>query len=180
MFANKRSLEFVNSFSNSREKTFSQQCIAGEMAGVGISLLMNPVKRVKCMMQVETGNLGVFGTINSIFEKEGFYSMYRGLGSLMVREIPLSAVFFPTYAFVTSVINPGNEKLSITATLIGGACTEIASWNNKIRDVAKFILKTEGPKGFFKGLFPVILRAIPFNIAYFVRYELALKALDEL
>uniref|UniRef100_A0AC35TPN2 Mitochondrial carrier domain-containing protein n=1 Tax=Rhabditophanes sp. KR3021 TaxID=114890 RepID=A0AC35TPN2_9BILA len=52
--------------------------------------------------------------------------------------------------------------------------------NNKIRDVAKFILKTEGPKGFFKGLFPVILKAIPSNIAYFVGYELALKTLDEL
>uniref|UniRef100_A0AC35TNL5 Mitochondrial carrier domain-containing protein n=1 Tax=Rhabditophanes sp. KR3021 TaxID=114890 RepID=A0AC35TNL5_9BILA len=34
MFANKRSLEFVNSFSNSREKTLSQQCIAGGMAGL--------------------------------------------------------------------------------------------------------------------------------------------------
>ena len=47
-----------------------------------------------------------------------------------------------------------------------------------MRAAARYILKHEGPMGFFKGLGPCMLRAAPVNGATFLMFELTMRALD--
>lgn len=46
---------------------------------------------------------------------------------------------------------------------------------NGIRDVAKSLLRTEGPLALYKGMVPVLMRAFPANAACFVGFELCRK-----
>lgn len=47
-----------------------------------------------------------------------------------------------------------------------------------IRDIFPILLKEEGPKGFFKGIAPVMIRAFPANAACFMGFEVALSFLN--
>lgn len=47
-----------------------------------------------------------------------------------------------------------------------------------VRDVFPVLLREEGPRGFFKGIAPVMLRAFPANAACFMGFEVALSFLN--
>ncbi|KAK9758693.1 Mitochondrial carrier protein [Popillia japonica] len=51
---------------------------------------------------------------------------------------------------------------------------------NGIRDVAKELLKHEGPLALYKGIVPVLMRAFPANAACFLGFELSKKLLKGL
>lgn len=44
-------------------------------------------------------------------------------------------------------------------------------------DVIKFILTSKGPKAFFTGIGPAMVRSFPANAATFFAYEMAMKAM---
>lgn len=46
------------------------------------------------------------------------------------------------------------------------------------RDVFPQLLKTEGVKGFYRGIVPVFIRAFPANAACFMGFESAIKFLN--
>ena len=50
---------------------------------------------------------------------------------------------------------------------------------NGISDVLKHLMKTEGPKGLFKGAGPVLARAFPANACCFMGYEAAMYVLNK-
>ncbi|GMF08781.1 unnamed protein product [[Candida] boidinii] len=54
---------------------------------------------------------------------------------------------------------------------------DISKYNGKIIPVVKDILKNEGIYGFFRGIAPALLRALPVSAATFTSVEFALRVL---
>lgn len=112
-------------------------------------------------------------------------------------EIPSNGVKMAVYEYLKDrlSIDKSVETLSPIASLFAGGFAGMSQWlvcipadviksnlqtapagryPNGMRDVVHEILHNEGPKGFFRGFVPVMLRAFPANAAFFLGIELTL------
>ncbi|CAL8115556.1 unnamed protein product [Orchesella dallaii] len=138
-----------------------------------------------------------------LMKEGGIKSMYKGTCATLLRDVPASSMYFMTYettkkALVNLSGNSGTG-LSPFQTLFAGGFAGILNWAvaipadvmksrlqtapegtypRGVRDVFPALLREEGPKGFFKGIAPVMLRAFPANAACFMGFEVALSFLN--
>ncbi len=93
----------------------------------------------------------------------------------------------------------GSQPLSAAKTMFAGGLTGIINWAvvlpldvvksriqtapeglypRGVRDALPALLKSEGPKGLYRGIVPVFIRAFPANAACFFGFETAMKFLN--
>eukprot|EP00116_Pleurobrachia_bachei_P015591 sb/3475853/ len=114
--------------------------------------------------------------------------------------MPASGCYFAAYELTKSRFRAsnGSDDLAFWQVLVAGGFAGWANWAWGIApDVVKTryqtapegkyksamsvvpeLYKTEGVKGFFKGLGPIALRAWPANACCMLGYEMALKAMN--
>lgn len=166
---------------------FPLEVLAGGGAGASQVLFTNPLEIVKIRLQVQgegaiKGAKGV-GAI-SIVRELGLSGLYRGAGACLLRDIPFSAIYFPTYAKMKELLKDENGKLSATDLLLAGAVAGIPAASlvtpadviktrlqvkarageqtyTGIRDCFWKVLTAEGPKAFFKGCVARVFRSSP-------------------
>jgi solute carrier family 25 carnitine/acylcarnitine transporter 20/29 len=134
-----------------------------------------------------------------LVKEGGVRSVYKGTFATLMRDVPASGMYFMTYEQLKKALTPADSTaLSPWRTLFAGGMAGILNWAvaipadviksrlqtapegaypRGVRDVFSHLMKTEGPKGLYKGCVPVMIRAFPANAACFLGYEVAIKVL---
>lgn len=171
--------------------TLTSEIIAGGSAGACQVVFTNPLEIVKIRLQMQ-GELAktVEGAPKRsaiwIVRNLGLFGLYKGAVACLLRDVPFSAIYFPTYSHLKKdYFGEGpNKQLSILQLLTAGAIAGMpAAYFTTPCDViktrlqseskagqtayrglihcAKTVYKEEGFKAFFKGGPARILRSSP-------------------
>jgi len=182
---------------------------AGGFSAIPATLLMTPIERVKCILQVQgtgeggTKYRGPVDAVKGILSQGGIRSLYKGTAATLLRDVPGSVAYFVAYETFKALLTPENaspDQLSPLTVLTAGGLAGMANWAIAIPpdvvksrlqtapegtykgffDVAIKLVKAEGPSALFRGLGPAMLRAFPANAACFLGVETSLKLMNNL
>ncbi|KAJ1972169.1 carnitine transporter, partial [Dimargaris verticillata] len=161
--------------------TIGQICFAGGFSAIPATMLMTPIERVKCLLQIQ-GNTdgppkykGPLHAARVIVRESGVRGLYRGTYATLLRDGPGSVAYFGAYEIFKKMLTPEDAKpgeLSTTAVIVAGGLAGMANWTVAIppdviksrfqtapegtyrglRDVFVHLMKTEGPSALFRGL----------------------------
>lgn len=185
--------------------SLAQVGIAGAAAGIANTPLSAPIEHIRIRLQVQTGqSLGPVALMKDMIDKYGWSSLYKGLSPTLAREIPGYAFYFMSYELAIRAATPVGKTvndLSSLTLLLCGATSGLGMWltcypldvvksrmQSDSLDPAKrqyanslacyrYILATEGMRGFYRGLAPCLARAFPVNAITFLTYELTMRAM---
>ncbi|KAJ7028425.1 mitochondrial carrier domain-containing protein [Mycena alexandri] len=161
--------------------TFLQSLVAGGLAGTAVDLLFFPIDTIKTRLQSPQG----------FARAGGFKGIYKGVGSVGVGSAPGAAVFFATYdtlkhnSPLPEHLKPVTHMLSASVAEVAACLVRVPTEVIKTRaqtstygpgqsslSSAKFLLASDGWKGFYRGFGSTIMREIPFTSIQFPLYEL--------
>ncbi|CAR23347.1 citrin [Lachancea thermotolerans CBS 6340] len=175
--------------------TLPLEILSGASAGACQVIFTNPLEIVKIRLQVRSeyaesisrSQVNAFGIVKSL----GLRGLYRGIGACLMRDVPFSAIYFPTYAHLKKDIfnydpqdKNGRTRLRTWELLTAGGLAGMPAAYlttpfdviktrlqidprkgetkyNGIWHAAKTILKEERFKSFFKGGGARVLRSSP-------------------
>ncbi|KAM3581618.1 mitochondrial aspartate-glutamate transporter agc1 [Umbelopsis sp. WA50703] len=136
------------------EIKFWHEMVAGGTAGASQVVFTNPLEIVKIRLQVQgeqAKNLDVpKRSAIWIVKNLGIVGLYKGASACLLRDVPFSAIYFPTYAHLKKdVFHEGpDHKLTITELLTAGAIAGMpAAYFTTPADVIKTRLQVEARKG---------------------------------
>jgi hypothetical protein len=185
---------------------YSDLALAGTITGVVQSPTRQIMERFKSVMQVRETNNGKVSykwtgsCFIELIRKEGLRNgLFQGFGSVLLREVPQFAVYYPCYEFMkrflsTKIDNP------VAVQILAGGTSGVVQWlppiycfdvikskmqtapkgtYSGIADCAKQIYSKEGIKGFFRGFTPAMLRAFPLHAIVFCGYETTIAYLKK-
>ncbi|CAK8677474.1 unnamed protein product [Clavelina lepadiformis] len=179
---------------------------AGGFSGILTTAIMAPGERIKCLLQIQksAGEKKYNGPVDcakKLYAEGGIRSIYRGTILTLCRDIPASGMYFAGYEGIKRALTPPGQdpsKLSIGSVLFAGGMAGIFNWviaiapdvlksrlqtapegtYRGLRDVFADVMRTDGIRGMYKGIVPVMLRAFPANACCFLGYEAAIKGLN--
>lgn len=196
--------------------TIGWEILAGSTAGLCQVVVTNPLEVSKIRLQTqgeyvrqlrEQGKIINPKSALEVVRELGLKGLYRGAPACLLRDIPFSSIYFPTYANIKKGIfglDPGKQgkrsNLEPWELLVSGALagmpaaflttpcdvikTRIQSKTNMgdipytgISDTFKRILREEGIRAFFKGGIARVCRSSPQFGFTLAAYELFQKAL---
>ncbi|CUM65021.1 uncharacterized protein PRCAT00002640001 [Priceomyces carsonii] len=172
---------------------------AGMSAGACQVIFTNPLEIVKIRLQMQGGNKNLKSgeiplkklTAGQIVKQLGVKGLYKGAVACLLRDVPFSAIYFPTYANLKKLLfnfdpmDPNKaHRLTTWQLLLSGALAgapaaffttpadviktrlQVESKKNetKYRGIAhagRTILKEEGIGAFFKGSLARVFRSSP-------------------
>lgn len=183
----------------------SQIFACGGIAGLLNTIATTPIEHVRILVQTQKTMkyLGPFDAARTILKENGLPGLYRGNYITMLREFQAYGTWFLTYEYLISCeVRSGVDRSAIPTykLMLFGALAGEALWitsypldvvKSKIqsdgfgsekkyrdtRDVILEIWRRNGLKGFWKGLTPTLLRALPASASTFASVELALRFL---
>ncbi|KAI5949065.1 SFC1 [Candida theae] len=98
--------------------------VAGGVAGLFEALCCHPLDTIKVRMQLyrKSGQKppGFVKTGINIVQKEGFLSLYKGLGAVVIGIVPKMAIRFSSYEFYRSFFYDKDGKITAGQTFIAG------------------------------------------------------------
>ncbi|PLN79499.1 mitochondrial carrier [Aspergillus taichungensis] len=184
---------------------YGHEILAGGAAGGCQVVFTNPLEIVKIRLQVQ-GEIAktVDGAPRRsalwIVKNLGLMGLYKGASACLLRDVPFSAIYFPTYSHLKSDFfgETPTKKLGVVQLLTAGAiagmpaaylttpCDVIKTrlqvearkgevGYTGLRHCASSILKEEGFKAFFKGGPARIIRSSPQFGFTLASYELLMK-----
>ena len=109
--------------------TFIQLCLASAFAGFVSSFVLNPIERVKILMQADKAGTysSEWDCIQKIINQDGISGLlFRGLDGMMAREIPGCVVYFVAYSLLVNSIISSWLGSDITPFICGGAAGVLA------------------------------------------------------
>ena len=172
------------------------EILAGAGAGASQVLFTNPLEITKIRLQVQGETTSLYKaagkipppeqSIFQIIRELGFAGLYKGAAACLCRDVPFSAIYFPSYAAVkrTMVDERNGEELKPHHLLVAGAIAGIPAASlvtpfdviktrlqvksregetmyRGIRDAATRIYREEGFKALYKGAFMRVIRSSP-------------------
>ncbi|KAI9676887.1 MAG: asparaginyl-tRNA synthetase [Caeruleum heppii] len=173
--------------------------VGGSCATIASDAIMNPFDVIKQRMQVHGS---VFRSISqcamSVYRTEGLAAFYVSYPTTLSMTIPFTAIQFTSYESISKVINPSQKYDPATHIVSGGLAGAFAAGITTPLDVVKTLLQTrgtaqdleirkarglweaaslvhrrDGMKGFFRGLRPRIVTAMPSTAICWTAYEMA-------
>ncbi|KAI5951162.1 YMC1 [Candida jiufengensis] len=184
-----------------------QTYIAGAMAGVVNTPVASPVEQLRILSQSSSGeSISMLNTIKRIYNTQGLGGIYRGFNITLLREFQAYGVWFLTYeTLIQNIIKYHNfksrDQISTPELLASGALAGNALWlssypldviksniqsdgfdsaskfNGSILKATRYIYQQHGFYGFWRGLTPCLLRAVPCSAGTFASVELALRVM---
>ncbi|XP_034243224.1 congested-like trachea protein [Thrips palmi] len=178
---------------------------AGAFSGVLTTVIMAPGERIKCLLQVQQAGTGPAkyagpkDCVKQLYREGGLRSIYKGSVATLLRDVPASGMYFMSYDVIQRSLKKEGQEIGLLSTIFAGGMAGIANWAvgmpadviksrlqtapegtypNGIKDVFRSLLKEDGPRAFYKGVVPVMLRAFPANAACFIGFEVAMNALN--
>lgn len=162
--------------------------IAGGVAGATSRTATAPLDRLKVVLQVQTTQARLMPAVRDIWKEGGLLGFFRGNGLNVLKVAPESAIRFYTYEMLKGFIAnaKGIEAKADIGTagrlFAGGLAGAVAQTSIYPMDLVKTRLQTydkggrvpnlgtlsrdiwvqEGPRAFYRGLFPSLLGIIPY------------------
>lgn len=163
--------------------------------------------RILSQSNTSSGSSPLLATIKKIYAERGITrGIYRGFTVTLLRETQAYGVWFLTYESLINYIQSSRNyksrsDISTVELLTAGALAGNALWlssypidviksniqsdkfgpgskyNGSMALAAKHIFKTSGWMGFWKGLAPCLVRAVPCSAGTFASVELALRVM---
>ncbi|KAF2321375.1 hypothetical protein GH714_040468 [Hevea brasiliensis] len=184
----------------------AERLLAGGMAGAVAQTAIYPLDLVKTRLQVcEGGNAPKLGALTkNIWVQEGPRAFYKGLVPSLLGMIPYAGIDLAAYetlkdmsktyilhdsepgplvqlgcgtvsaAFGASCVYP----LQVIRTRMQAQRSNSAAAYKGMSDVFWRTLQNEGYRGFYKGLFPNLLKVVPSASITYLVYEAMKKSLD--
>ncbi|CCH46553.1 Calcium-binding mitochondrial carrier protein [Wickerhamomyces ciferrii] len=153
-------------FTNKVTKTITTplEVLSGACAGACQVVFTNPLEIVKIRLQVQGDyNVAERQTAVKIIKNLGIRGLYRGASACLLRDVPFSAIYFPTYAHIKKDIfnyDPSDKrrrsKLKTWELLVSGGLAGMpAAFLTTPCDVIKTRLQVDAKKGEtqYKGIF---------------------------
>eukprot|EP01137_Pigoraptor_chileana_P009048 Opistho-2@56722 len=188
-----------------RRLGYDELYVCGAAAGIANSAIAIPVEHIRIRMQVQRNKPGEAAPYNGsidcvkkVWNNHGVTGLYRGTLSTLVREFQGYGGYFLVYEWATRNFIPEGKK-STLPILACGAIAGFGYWlpifpvdviksklqadslsSPKYSGTVDCIRKTfaeEGIRGFYRGLTPCVLRAIPASASTFLAFEVAMKLL---
>eukprot|EP00062_Callorhinchus_milii_P018970 gi/632973020/ref/XP_007902945.1/ PREDICTED: calcium-binding mitochondrial carrier protein Aralar2 [Callorhinchus milii] len=149
--------------------------LAGGCAGASQVIFTNPLEIVKIRLQVAGEDTsGHRVSAFSIVKDLGFFGLYKGAKACFMRDIPFSAIYFPSYAHIKIALADKDGLVSPWNMLLAGAVAGMPAASlvtpadviktrlqvteregqtkyNGVFDCFRKILSQEGPTAFWKG-----------------------------
>ncbi|CAH1793108.1 unnamed protein product [Owenia fusiformis] len=203
-----------------RQPTYRDVFIAGCVGGAMQIIPACPIDVIKVVLQSQithsTGTtIGATGTVTAqyykgplscmcaIYKAHGIRGLYTGVQIQAIRDIPASATYWVTYAFLYKHIHqlPHVDQHGLVASFIGGGIAGMISWAiimpfdiiksriqadfdkklyKGISDCVRITYAEGGWRIFFRGIGVTCLRAFPANAVILVVYEQSLKVLTKM
>lgn len=172
------------------------EIIAGGTAGASQVMFTNPLEIVKIRLQVAGEIVGKQRvSAISVIKDLGFFGLYKGSRACFLRDIPFSAIYFPTYAHLKNYFADENgynspATLLLSATLAGMPAAAIPTpadviktrlqvqartgqtTYNGLMDCAIKITREEGLMAFWKGAPARVFRSSPQFGVTLLTYEI--------
>ncbi|XP_013413713.1 calcium-binding mitochondrial carrier protein Aralar1 [Lingula anatina] len=172
------------------------EIIAGGCGGASQVMFTNPMEIVKIRLQV-AGEIASATRPSAIhiIRDLGLFGLYKGARACFLRDIPFSAIYFPTYAHTKKSLADSNGYNAPYTLLLAGAIAGCPaaylatpadviktrlqvearkgqSTYNGVIDCARKVFREEGGKAFFKGGPARVFRSSPQFGVTLVVYEL--------
>ncbi|KAL9891728.1 calcium-binding mitochondrial carrier protein aralar1 isoform 5-T7 [Glossina fuscipes fuscipes] len=172
------------------------EVLAGGCAGASQVVFTNPLEIVKIRLQV-AGEIAGGAKVRAlaVVRDLGLFGLYKGARACLLRDVPFSAIYFPTYAHTkalfadedgynhpltllaagaiagvpaASLVTPADViKTRLQVVARTGQTTYTGVW-----DATKKIMAEEGPRAFWKGTAARVFRSSPQFGVTLVTYEL--------
>ncbi|XP_026480452.1 calcium-binding mitochondrial carrier protein Aralar1 isoform X2 [Ctenocephalides felis] len=173
------------------------EILSGASAGASQVIFTNPLEIVKIRLQV-AGELADGGrkiSALSVVRDLGFFGLYKGFRACLLRDMPFSAIYFPTYAHTKAALADEqgyNHPLSLlmAGVISGVPAAALVTPADVIKtrlqvvarqgqtsytgviDAARKIHREEGARAFWKGSLARVCRSSPQFGVTLVTYEL--------
>jgi solute carrier family 25 carnitine/acylcarnitine transporter 20/29 len=197
-----KSVQLKQQQNHERELSLGQIAAAGALSGVPFGLIVGPLERFKCLMQVDrTRYSGFCDCVRQVYREGGLRSVFRGTGMTVIRDVPGKAIYFAGYEFWRKGLCEwqGTQHPTMGMTLFAGGMAGVGNWivacpfdvvksiwqtapagtYSSPLDVARKLMEKAGPSAFFRGLSPALLRAFPANAACLLAAETVRSLLPE-
>ncbi|XP_065872194.1 calcium-dependent mitochondrial ATP-magnesium/phosphate carrier protein 2-like [Euphorbia lathyris] len=185
-----------------------ERLFAGGMAGAVAQTAIYPLDLVKTRLQTfpcEGGNVPKVGALTrDIWVHEGPRAFYKGLVPSLLGIVPYAGIDLAAYETLKDmskvyIIQDGDPGplvqlgCGMVSGALGATCvyplqvirTRLQAQNSKeagaykgMKDVFWRTLEKEGCRGFYKGLFPNLLKVVPAASITYLVYEAMKKSLD--
>ncbi|XP_057322745.1 mitochondrial carnitine/acylcarnitine carrier protein-like isoform X2 [Microplitis mediator] len=181
----------------------SQLFLAGTFSGLTTIPLSVPGERIKCLLQMQTGRKEAFtGFIDcaiKLFHGGGIKNLYVGTCATILRDLPASGVYFSVYDIIMRLFTYHFKETVMWHSIFAGGFAGMINWvvampadvlksrlqissidryPRGMRSLLPEILREEGPWVLYRGVMPIMIRAIPANATCFFGIEIAMKILD--
>uniref|UniRef100_A0AC34QTP6 Mitochondrial carrier protein n=1 Tax=Panagrolaimus sp. JU765 TaxID=591449 RepID=A0AC34QTP6_9BILA len=171
-------------------KTITDSLLFGSVSGTITAILLQPLDRIKTLMQ-EQHRLGLYGTTKRVIIEEGIVQFWRGLTPTLIRVVPGLSLYFSLIQ--TSRVYFVDPKNGFENFMVGMCCRSVAATimqpatviKTKLESshyigltmtsVSKQVFTEQKFRGFWAGLFPTILRDAPFSGLYLMFYRQQLE-----
>lgn len=169
---------------------------SGGLAGASQVIVTNPLEIVKIRLQIQAATIADSAKQVSAFQiarSLGLKGLYKGSRACLMRDIPFSMIYFPTYSRIKRCFSDDSRNSKITPIQLlasGTGAGAIAAITTTPADVVKtrlqahrspfhsisqcfkWTIHNEGISGLFRGVVPRTLRSAPqFGVTLFV-YEM--------
>ena len=193
-----------SSSGSSSSSSSSSNFVYGAVAGATATIATYPFD----IIRTQLASQGIPKTYNGVFDAfYGLLrrrKLYAGLGITLIEIVPATSVQFGVYGYLDNKMNSDkNSKNHFAKGFIAGSCARVAihpldvmkkrlqvvglkraasygaaETAHKAFPLVVSILKTEGPRGFYKGLLPALCKSAPSSAITFGVYEFAIRFLD--
>ncbi|XP_046491868.1 calcium-binding mitochondrial carrier protein Aralar1 isoform X4 [Neodiprion pinetum] len=172
------------------------EILSGACAGGSQVIFTNPLEIVKIRLQV-AGEIAGGSKVRalSVVKELGLFGLYKGARACLLRDVPFSAIYFPTYAHLKAKMADEGGYNTPVSLLVSGAIAGIPAaalvtpadviktrlqvvarqgqtTYTGVMDCARKIYREEGARALWKGATARVLRSSPqFGVTLFT-YEL--------
>jgi len=174
--------------------TFAGHAALGAAAGVASATAICPAEVVKCTMQAGAAAGGARGgaaaAAAAIARAGGARALFRGLGPLLARDVPLNGVMFAVQDAAARALAalPEGPRAALAGGLAGAVAwaavfpldtikSRVQARGGGARAALAAALAGGGARGLYRGLSAAVARAFVANAALFCGVELAGAAL---
>ena len=166
--------------------------ISGSIGGVVSYSAIYPLETVRSKLSVQKDEYrGIYDCLSKTTKKYGIFSLYKGIGISALGFIPFQGSNFLTYFYLKKY----NTENNIIKSMLFGSISGFVSvsltypfdtikrrlqlsgeygnpmYKNTL-DCCTYIMKHNGLRGFYRGLFSCYLKIIPANGIYFMIIDL--------
>jgi solute carrier family 25 aspartate/glutamate transporter 12/13 len=90
--------------------SLTTEVIAGSLAGMSQVIFTNPIEIIKIRLQIQGEGGFARQSAFNIIRSLGFFGLYKGVSACLLRDIPFSMIYFPTYAHIKKDIFKEGEN----------------------------------------------------------------------